>query len=115
MSTIGLHQKLKKRLDSWKEKHIKPEGCGFYVRIKESTIGSLFYFEEQYHIQVEVMYIGINGVSTFFYMQHKMPLYTVSEVTYVTFENMIFKELDNVLKNGKLDKVKDGTFNGWNT
>lgn len=115
MSTIGLHQKLKKRLDSWKEEHIKPEGCEFYVSIKESITGSQSYFEEYYHIQVEVEYIGIKGVSTFFFMQYKMPVFTLSELDHSRIEDMILKELNNVLENGKLDKVKDGTFNGWNT
>lgn len=115
MSTISLYQKLKQKLDSWKKKHIKPEGCEFYINIKESITGSQFYFEGQYRIQVEVSYIGIKGVSTFFYMQYKIPLYTASEATYITFGDMVLKELDNLLKNGKLDKVKDGTFNGWNT
>lgn len=115
MSIIGLHQKLKKRLDSWKEEHIKPEGCEFYVSIKESITGSQSYFEEHYHIKVEVSYIGIKGVSTFFFMQYKMPAFALSELDYSRIEDMILKELDNVLENGKLDKVKDGTFNGWNT
>lgn len=115
MSAIGLHQKLKKRLDSWKEEYIKPEGCEFYVSIKESITSSQSYFEEHYHIQVEVSYIGIKGVSTFFFIQYKTPAYTLSELDHSRIGDMILKELDNVLENGKLDKVKDGTFNGWNT
>lgn len=115
MSTLGLYNKLKQKLDSWKKEYIKPEGCEFYVSIRESIIGSQFYFEGQYHIQVEVKYVGINGVSIFFYMQYNIPLYTVSEATYITFGDMIFRELDKLLESDKLDRVKDGTFNGWNT
>lgn len=115
MSTIGLYQELKQKLNSWEEKHIKCEGCEFYVNIKESITGGQFYFEEHHHIKVEVVYIGIKGNSTFFFIQQKIPVFTLSELDYARIEDIILKELDNVLENGKLDKVKDGTFNGWNT
>lgn len=115
MSTIGLYQELKQKLDNWGSKYM-PEGCEFIINIEDLVIENGQSFEMgTYRIKVIVRYSSPKGVATFFNMCHTMPLYAVSMVTCKNIENTILKELDNVLKNGKLDKVKDGTFNGWNT
>lgn len=113
MSTVNLYKGVRQKLDDWRDIHM-PEGPNFIVNIREFIKEAAHSYDESFHyILVEIDYDAGNEVYRFFRIEYKIALNQISPILELAINNRVLSELTNLLEKGKLGKVKDGTFKGW--